>query len=147
MLSKANNFNFHTIYIKTILDMRLTQRDIEYVMNEARIIVAETINEAKNGNGGKKKDGKKNSDKPFDGEGEDINVHALQNKGLNLAQYAYRLYPDMDKASARSKFYKKVKHEKVTDGYSKKKTYKYSLSPEEAGIVSNLVTKPLKVKK
>jgi hypothetical protein len=127
--------------------MKLTQRDIEYVMNEARAIVAETINEAKKGKGGKKKSDKKNSSDSFNGEGQDINVHALQNKGLNLAQYAYRLYPNMDKASARSKFYKKVKHEKVTDGYSKKKTYKYSLSPEEAGIVSNLVTKPLKVKK
>jgi len=124
--------------------MKLTQKDIEYVMNEARNIVNETINEAKKRKVGKKKS-KENS--PFDGEGQDINVHALQNKGLNLAQYAYRLYPDMDKASARSKFYKKVKHEKVTDGYSKKKTYKYSLSPEEAGIVSNLVTKPLKTKK
>jgi hypothetical protein len=127
--------------------MKLTQRDIEYVMNEARAIVAETINEAKKGKGGKKKSDKKKSGDSFNGEGQDINVHALQNKGLNLAQYAYRLYPNMDKASARSKFYKKVKHEKVTDGYSKKKTYKYSLSPEEAGIVSNLVTKPLKVKK
>lgn len=127
--------------------MKLTQRDIKYVMNEARRIVAETINEAKKGKGGKKKSDKKKDSEPFDEEGQDINVHALQNKGLNLAQYAYRLYPDMDKASARSKFYKKVKHEKVTDGYSKKKTYKYSLSPEEAGIVSNLVTKPLKVKK
>lgn len=127
--------------------MKLTQRDIKYVMNEARRIVAETIDEAKKGKGGKKKSDKKKDSEPFDEEGQDINVHALQNKGLNLAQYAYRLYPDMDKASARSKFYKKVKHEKVTDGYSKKKTYKYSLSPEEAGIVSNLVTKPLKVKK
>lgn len=123
--------------------MKLTQRDIKYVMNEAKRIVAETLDEAK-----KEKDSeeKKGGDS-FKGEGQDINVHALQNKGLNLAQYAYRLYPDMDKASARSKFYKKIKHEKVTDGYSKKKTYKYSLSPEEAGIVSNLVTKPLKVKK
>jgi len=127
--------------------MKLTQRDIKYVMNEARRIVAETIDEAKKRKGGKKKEDKKKDSEPFDEEGQDINVHALQNKGLNLAQYAYRLYPDMDKASARSKFYKKVKHEKVTDGYSKKKTYKYSLSPEEAGIVSNLVTKPLKVKK
>ena len=127
--------------------MKLTQRDIEYVMNEARAIVTETINEAKKGNGRKKKSGKKKGNDSFEGEGQDINVHALQNKGLNLAQYAYRLYPDMDKASARSKFYKKVKHDKVTDGYSKKKTYKYSLSPEEAGIVSNLVTKPLKTKK
>jgi hypothetical protein len=124
--------------------MKLTKKDIQYVMNEARIIVAEVIEEAKKGKGGSKK---QKSGDSFNGEGQDINVHALQNKGLNLAQYAYRLYPDMDKASARSKFYKKVKHEKVTDGYSKKKTYKYSLSPEEAGIVSNLVTKPLKVKK
>lgn len=124
--------------------MRLTRKDIEYIMNEARTIVAETINEAKK----RKRNNKKKEDKnSFEGEGQDINVHALQNKGLNLAQYAYRLYPDMDKASARSKFYKKIKHEKVTDGYSKKKTYKYSLTPEEAGIVSNLVTKPLKTKK
>lgn len=143
---KANNFKLHTIYIKTVLDMKLTQKDVRYVMNEARRIVAEVIEEAKKGKrkGGSKK---QKSGDSFSGEGQDINVHALQNKGLNLAQYAYRLYPDMDKASARSKFYKKVKHEKVTDGYSKKKTYKYSLSPEEAGIVSNLVTKPLKVKK
>ena len=127
--------------------MKLTQRDIEYVMNEARVIVYETLNEAKKHKGGKKKSKKDKEDDSFKGEGQDINVHALQNKGLNLAQYAYRLYPNMDKASARSKFYKKIKHEKVTDGYSKKKTYKYSLSPEEAGIVSNLVTKPLKTKK
>jgi hypothetical protein len=123
--------------------MKLTQKDLEYIMNEARIIVAETINEAKK----KGRSSKKDENGPFDKESQDINVHALQNKGLNLAQYAYRLYPDMDKASARSKFYKKIKHEKVTDGYSKKKTYKYSLTPEEAGIVSNLVTKPLKTKK
>lgn len=116
-------------------------------MNEARTIVAESINEAKK-NKGRNKKGKENKEgESFDEEGQDINLHALQNKGLNLAQYAYRLYPNMDKASARSKFYKKIKHEKVTDGYSKKKTYKYSLTPEEAGIVSNLVTKPLKVKK
>lgn len=128
--------------------MKLTQRDIKYVMNEARRIVAEIIDESKKSKGSKKNGGKsKKGGDSFSGEGQDINVHALQNKGLNLAQYAYRLYPKMDKASARSKFYKKVKHEKVTDGYSKKKTYKYSLSPEEAGIVSNLVTKPLKVKK
>lgn len=127
--------------------MKLTKRDIQYVMTEARIIVDETLNEAKKHKGGKGKSKKSKDDSSFDGEGQDINVHALQNKGLNLAQYAYRLYPNMDKASARSKFYKKIKHEKVTDGYSKKKTYKYSLSPEEAGIVSNLVTKPLKTKK
>lgn len=127
--------------------MKLTQKDIKYIMNEARAIVAESINEAKK-NKGRNKKGKENKEgKSFDEEGQDINLHALQNKGLNLAQYAYRLYPNMDKASARSKFYKKIKHEKVTDGYSKKKTYKYSLTPEEAGIVSNLVTKPLKVKK
>ncbi len=127
--------------------MKLTKRDIQYVMTEARIIVDETLNEAKKHKGGKGKSKKSGEDSSFKGEGQDINVHALQNKGLNLAQYAYRLYPNMDKASARSKFYKKIKHEKVTDGYSKKKTYKYSLSPEEAGIVSNLVTKPLKTKK
>ena len=127
--------------------MKLTKRDIQYVMTEARIIVDETLNEAKKHKGGKGNSKKNKDGSSFEGEGQDINVHALQNKGLNLAQYAYRLYPNMDKASARSKFYKKIKHEKVTDGYSKKKTYKYSLSPEEAGIVSNLVTKPLKTKK
>lgn len=125
--------------------MKLTRRDINYILTEAHIIVDEAIYEAKKRRGGKKKNDKEDSS--FDKEGQDINVHALQNKGLNLAQYAYRLYPDMDKASARSKFYKKIKHEKVTDGYSKKKTYKYSLTPQEAGIVSNLVTKPLKTKK
>ena len=127
--------------------MKLTKRDIQYVMTEARIIVDETLDEAKKHKGKKGNSKKSKEDSSFEGEGQDINVHALQNKGLNLAQYAYRLYPNMDKASARSKFYKKIKHEKVTDGYSKKKTYKYSLSPEEAGIVSNLVTKPLKTKK
>lgn len=125
--------------------MKLTQRDIDYILTEAHIIVDEAIYEAKKRHDEKKKNGKEDSS--FNKEGQDINVHALQNKGLNLAQYAYRLYPDMDKASARSKFYKKIKHEKVTDGYSKKKTYKYSLTPQEAGIVSNLVTKPLKTKK
>lgn len=132
--------------------MKLTSEDISYILEEATRIVGETIDESKKGvkhskKSSKKQEKSKDKGESFDKEGSDINVHALQNKGLNLAQYAYRLYPNMDKATARSKFYKKIKHEKVTDGYSKKKTYRYGLSPEEAGKVSNLLTKPLAVKK
>ena len=132
--------------------MKLTPEDISYILDEAVRLIGEEVNEGKKGvkhskKNSKKKEKSKDDGESFDKEGSDINVHALQNKGLNLAQYAYRLYPDMDKATARSKFYKKIKHEKVTDGYSKKKTYKYGLSPEEAGKVSNMLTKPLAVKK
>lgn len=132
------------------MNMKLTKEDISYITNEAVRIVSETIlsESRKKTNSGKKiRSGKKGSKDSFGGESKQTEVHGLKNKGLNLAQYAYRLYPDMDKASARSKFYKKVKHEKVTDGYSKKKSYKYSLTPSEATAVNNLINKPLAHKK
>ena len=94
----------------------------------------------------KKNDSKKKAQSSFD-DSVETDVHDLKNKGLNLAQYAYRLYPDMDKATARSKFYKKMKHERVKNGYSKKKTYKYSFTPSEAAKVSNLTSKVFKEKK
>jgi hypothetical protein len=96
--------------------------------------------------GKKKSEKKKKTDSSFV-DSIESDVHDLKNKGLNLAQYAYRLYPDMDKATARSKFYKKMKHEKVKDGYSKKKTYKYSFTPSEAAKISNLTSKTFKEKK
>lgn len=73
----------------------------------------------------------------------DTSVGELKNAGLNLAQYAYRLWPDMDKDTARSKFYKKMKNEPVKDGYSKKKKYRYKFTPEEATEISNMVGKKL----
>ena len=43
-------------------------------------------------------------------------IQALKKKGVNKAQYAYKIWPNKDKDSARSYFYKCLNHEKNDDG-------------------------------
>ena len=43
-------------------------------------------------------------------------INQLKSKGINKAQFAYKLWPDKDKDSARSYFYKCLNHETNDDG-------------------------------
>lgn len=67
-----------------------------------------------------KKLSKISKDKSKDSEAKKKNVtrviNQLKSKGVNKAQYAYKLWPNKDKASARSYFYKCLNHKKNDDG-------------------------------
>ena len=43
-------------------------------------------------------------------------INQLKSKGINKAQFAYKLWPEKDKDSARSYFYKCLNHETNDDG-------------------------------
>lgn len=127
-----NNYNI----LKEEYDRVLLE---DYVSKIVRSALLQEWKKAKKGSNKEKKSGDTNGFR----QSLDTSVGELKNAGLNLAQYAYRLWPDMDKDTARSKFYKKMKNEPVKDGYSKKKKYRYKFTPEEATELSNMVGKKL----
>ena len=49
-------------------------------------------------------------------------IHVLQSPQVDLAQYAYKLWPNKDKDSARSYFYKCLNREKDDNGNGKQTT-------------------------
>lgn len=66
---------------------------------------------------------KKEEDKKGKGENKEKNARRtevykdLKKDGVNTAQYAYKLYPNKDEASARGLFMKKLNHDLNDNGY------------------------------
>ena len=61
-------------------------------------------------------------------------IDALKSKGIDKAQYAYKLWPEKDKDSARSYFYKCLNHKKNDDGDT------YSFDSDEFTKLNTMLT-------
>jgi len=86
-------------------------------------------NETKSEDKETKSDDKKKDDKETksnDKKSKSRVINQLKSKGIDKAQFAYKLWPEKDKDSARSYFYKCLNHETNDDGDI------YSFDDEEA---------------
>ena len=104
----------------------------------ARKAVSEYLNESKNKSKSKKSDSKKKSSKSKSSSRDTTINNKLNSDGINAAAYYYKLYgvengTDAEKASARSKGYKKAKGKKNDTGVP------YKFSSKERNRLSSLL--------
>ena len=103
----------------------------------ARDAIANILMEKKGGKGWKnqKKDGKRKNKKEKTSSRDKANIDFLKSDGINAAAYAYKLYgakTEKEKASARSKLYKK------RDGKKNDTGVPYKFNSKEAARLINL---------
>lgn len=75
-----------------------------------------------------------NSEKSVSKNKETRVIQALKSDGVDMAQYAYKLWPDKDKDSARSYFYKCLNKEKNDNGDT------YSFNDDEFVKLHSMLT-------